>query len=109
MAAEVFQQVIQLAAARGIILFCDEVYRELEHDPASRLPAACELYDRAVSLGSMSKTYGLPGLRLGWLASKDADILERCLEFLAPCFPGSALAVTLLAGLRPAAGPTTRV
>ena len=80
MAAEVFQQVIQLAAARGIILFCDEVYRELEHDPASRLPAACELYDRAVSLGSMSKTYGLPGLRLGWLASKDADILERCLE-----------------------------
>jgi aspartate/methionine/tyrosine aminotransferase len=81
MAAEVFQRVIKLAAARGIIVFCDEVYRELEHDPASRLPAACELYDHAVSLGSMSKTYGLPGLRLGWLASKDADILERCLEF----------------------------
>src|SRR5437016_6987918 len=81
MPASVFQEVIKLAARRGIIVFCDEVFRELEHDPASRLPAACEIYDRAVSLGSMSKTYGLPGLRLGWLASKDAGILDRCLEF----------------------------
>ncbi len=81
MPAGIFQQVIALAASRGIIVFCDEVYRELEHDPASRLPAACEVYERAVSLGSMSKTYGLPGLRLGWLISRDANILQRCLEF----------------------------
>src|SRR2546429_9912822 len=78
--ASVFEQVRSLAASRGVIFFCDEVYRELEHDPADRLPAACEVYERAVSLGSMSKTYGLPGLRLGWLVSKDADILRRCLE-----------------------------
>ena len=81
MPASVFQQVTKLAARGGIILFCDEVYRELEHDPVSRLPAACEVYERAVSLGSMSKTYGLPGLRLGWLVSKDAEIVRRCLEF----------------------------
>lgn len=81
MPAEVFQQVMALAASRRIIVFCDEVYRELEHDPANRLPAACEIYERAVSLGSMSKTYGLPGLRLGWLVSKDEEILDRCLEF----------------------------
>ncbi|HKW65445.1 MAG TPA: aminotransferase class I/II-fold pyridoxal phosphate-dependent enzyme [Candidatus Acidoferrum sp.] len=81
MPAGVFQQVMRLAARRGIIVFCDEVYRELEHDPANRLPAACEIYERAVSLGSMSKSYGLPGLRLGWLVSKDAEILDRCLEF----------------------------
>jgi aspartate/methionine/tyrosine aminotransferase len=81
MPAAVFQQVIKLAASRGIIIFCDEVYRELEHDPASRLPAACEVYERAVSLGSMSKTYGLPGLRLGWLISRDTNILQRSLEF----------------------------
>lgn len=81
MPASVFQQVMKLAASSGIIVFCDEVYRELEHDPANRLPAACEIYERAVSLGSMSKTYGLPGLRLGWLVSKDARILDRCLEF----------------------------
>ena len=81
MPAGVFEQVMRLAANRGIIIFCDEVYRELEHDPVNRLPAACEGYERAVSLGSLSKTYGLPGLRLGWLASKDAEILRRCLEF----------------------------
>lgn len=81
MSPGVFQEVIALAARRGIIVFCDEVYRELEHDPAKRLPAACEVYERAVSLGSMSKSYGLPGLRLGWLACKDREILQRCLEF----------------------------
>jgi aspartate/methionine/tyrosine aminotransferase len=81
MPANVFRQVIALAATRGVIVFSDEVYRELEHDPNQRLPAACEAYERAVSLGSMSKTYGLPGLRLGWLATRDAGILSRCLEF----------------------------
>jgi aspartate/methionine/tyrosine aminotransferase len=81
MPVNVFQQILRLAAARGIIVFCDEVYRELEHDPGARLPAACEIYERGVSLGSMSKTYGLPGLRLGWLVTKDAKILQRCLEF----------------------------
>jgi len=81
MAADVFKQVIALAASRGIIVFSDEVYRELEHDPNQRLPAACDDYEHAVSLGSMSKTYGLPGLRLGWFASRDAKIIRRCLEF----------------------------
>jgi aspartate/methionine/tyrosine aminotransferase len=77
----VLQGVLQLAARAGVYVFSDEVYRELEHDPATRLPAACDLYERAVSLGSMSKTYGLPGLRLAWLASRDADLLQKCLEF----------------------------
>jgi aspartate/methionine/tyrosine aminotransferase len=81
MPAAIFQQVIALAASRNIIVFSDEVYREFEHDPATRLPAGCETYEHAVSLGSMSKTYGLPGLRLGWLASRDPEIIRRCLEF----------------------------
>ncbi len=81
MPASVFEHVIALAASRNIILFSDEVYRELEHDSATRLPAACEAYEHGVSLGSMSKTYGLPGLRLGWLASRDPEIIRRCLEF----------------------------
>jgi aspartate/methionine/tyrosine aminotransferase len=81
MPPKVLQQVVALAASRGIIVFSDEVYRELEHDPNQRLPAACDIYEHAVSLGSMSKTYGLPGLRLGWLASRDVEIIRRCLEF----------------------------
>jgi aspartate/methionine/tyrosine aminotransferase len=81
MPPSVFKQVLDLAASRNVIVFSDEVYREMEHDPATRLPAACEAYEHAVSLGSMSKTYGLPGLRLGWLASRDPEIIRRCLEF----------------------------
>ena len=81
MSRAVLDRVVELCAERGAWLFCDEVYRELEHDPGDRLPAACDLYEHAISLGSMSKTYGLPGLRLGWLASRDRRALERVLEF----------------------------
>jgi aspartate/methionine/tyrosine aminotransferase len=77
----ILQQIMQLASRTGIYVFCDEVYRELEHDPATRLPAGCDLYERAISLGSMSKTYGLPGLRLGWMACRDVALLKKCLEF----------------------------
>jgi aspartate/methionine/tyrosine aminotransferase len=56
------------------------VYRELEHDPADRLPAACDLLGNGVSLGSISKSYGLPGLRLGWLVTRDAGLRARLLE-----------------------------
>lgn len=77
MRPEIFRGVLDLARRRNIYVFCDEVYRELEHHPATRLPAGCERYDRAVSLSSVSKTYGLPGLRLGWLACRDAKFLEK--------------------------------
>jgi len=77
MPQEIFRRVLDLASSRGIYLFCDEVYRELEHHPGARLPAACDLYERALSLGSVSKTYGLPGLRLGWLACRDRAFLQK--------------------------------
>ncbi len=80
MAPEVYRAVLELARGANLVLFCDEVYRELEHDPSARLPAACDELATAVSLGSVSKTYGLPGLRLGWLASRDRELLRRVLE-----------------------------
>jgi len=80
MAPEIFRRVLELAAKHNIYVFSDEVYRELEHDPASRLPAACDLYDRAFSLASVSKSYGLPGLRLAWIASHDKEFLERIIS-----------------------------
>lgn len=73
----IFNRVLNLAARHGLYVLCDEVYRELEHDPATRLPAGCDLYERALSLGSVSKTYGLPGLRLGWFACRDRAFLQR--------------------------------
>jgi aspartate/methionine/tyrosine aminotransferase len=77
MQPEIFRSVLNLAARHNIYVFSDEVYRELEHDPSTRLPAACELYDQGLSLGSVSKTYGLPGLRLAWLACRDTAFLHK--------------------------------
>ncbi len=66
-----------LSDSHGFRLFCDEVYRGLEVDPNDRLPAAVDLNERAVSLGVMSKTYGLAGLRIGWVATRDRALLEK--------------------------------
>ncbi len=62
---------------RNILLFSDEVYRELEHDPKNRLPAACDLDPNFISLGVMSKTYGLAGLRIGWVATRNETIYQK--------------------------------
>jgi aspartate/methionine/tyrosine aminotransferase len=48
----------------------------LEYDENDRLPAACDLSERAVSLGVMSKSFGLPGLRIGWVATRNAVVFE---------------------------------
>jgi len=80
MTHEELARVVEIARGCGAVLFCDEVYRDLEHEPELRLPAACEAYERAVSLGSMSKSLGLPGLRLGWLASRDRELLASVLD-----------------------------
>jgi aspartate/methionine/tyrosine aminotransferase len=78
--AEVLRETARFAATRGITLFCDEVYRGLEYNEADRLPAACDLSETAISLGVMSKTYGLPGLRIGWVATRDEHLLSRMAE-----------------------------
>ncbi len=61
----------------NLLLFFDEVYRESEYDPATRLPAACDMGEHAVSLGVTSKTYGLAGLRIGWIATKNKKIYDE--------------------------------
>jgi aspartate/methionine/tyrosine aminotransferase len=53
------------------------MYRFLEVDQGLTLPSACELHNRAFSLFGLSKTFGLPGLRIGWIASHDHEVLER--------------------------------
>ncbi|MCX6555388.1 MAG: aminotransferase class I/II-fold pyridoxal phosphate-dependent enzyme [Candidatus Aminicenantes bacterium] len=76
-----FERCLQLAAARGWLVFSDEVYRFLEYQPENRLPAACELYENGVSLGVMSKSFGLAGLRLGWVACRNRAVLEKMATF----------------------------
>jgi aspartate/methionine/tyrosine aminotransferase len=73
-----FGEIVRAAEAAGATLLSDEVYRLLERDPADRLPAAAEVSERAVSVGVMSKAFGLAGLRIGWIATtRDRDLLAR--------------------------------
>jgi aspartate/methionine/tyrosine aminotransferase len=74
MSHETQQHIIEIARQHGIVIFSDEVYRYLEHDATDTLPAMCDLYENAVSLGVMSKTYGLAGLRIGWIATQNSAI-----------------------------------
>lgn len=73
--------VVEIARKHGVWLFSDEVYRGSERDPAARPAAVCDLYERGVSLGAMAKAYGLPGLRIGWIATSDPWLYERMAEF----------------------------
>jgi len=72
-----FEALNRFAQENNLLLFSDEVYRESEYDPSLRLPAACDLGPHAVSLGVTSKTYGLAGLRIGWIATQNQDVVQR--------------------------------
>lgn len=74
-------KVVDIAREHNIILFSDEVYRFLEYKDEYRLPAACDVYDNAVSLGVMSKSFSLPGLRIGWLVTKNRELFQRMAQF----------------------------
>ena len=68
---------LELCDGRGIRVVSDEVYRGVELDPSATLPAAAELSPTALSISVTSKAWGLPGLRVGWVASHDQDALGR--------------------------------
>ena len=72
-----FDALVALCRQHGLWLFSDEVYRLIERDPADRLPQLADIYERGLSLNVMSKAYGLPGLRIGWIACRDAAVLHR--------------------------------
>jgi aspartate/methionine/tyrosine aminotransferase len=77
MSREDYDAVHRFARENNLLVFSDEVYRESEYDSSTRLPASCDYGDHAVSLGVTSKTYGLAGLRIGWIATKNRKILEK--------------------------------
>jgi aspartate/methionine/tyrosine aminotransferase len=98
---ENFNELVALCREHGIHLFSDEVYRLLERDSVNRLPQAADVYEGGLSLGVMSKAYGLPGLRIGWIACKDAALLsrmERIKHYLSICnsAPSEVLAIIAL-------------
>jgi len=76
-----YDALVAIAAEAGAYLLIDEVYRGLEFDEADRLPTGADALPRGVSLGVMSKAFAMAGLRIGWLASHDRDLLTRVAAF----------------------------
>jgi aspartate/methionine/tyrosine aminotransferase len=70
-------ELIELARKHGTYIFCDEVYRYMEVDETERMPSIADVYEKGISLNVMTKSFGLAGLRIGWLASKDAHFLKE--------------------------------
>jgi aspartate/methionine/tyrosine aminotransferase len=76
-----FDAVVAVADAAGAHLLLDEVYRFLEFDEGDRLPTGADATERGISLGVMSKSFAMAGLRIGWLATRDRELLARCASF----------------------------
>lgn len=80
--------VIEKARESDTWLFSDEVYRGLEYDPKHRLTPVASLYENGISLGVVSKCFGLGGVRVGWIATQDQALIRRLTdikEFLSIC------------------------
>jgi aspartate/methionine/tyrosine aminotransferase len=69
-----------LAREHNIFVFCDQVYKDLEWDGREH-SWFCDLYENSLSLGVMSKAYGLPGLRIGWIATHNTEVYERMVQY----------------------------
>ena len=97
---------VDLATARGARVFSDEVYRLLAHGPDGPGPAAADLSERAISLDVRSKAFGLGGVRVGWIVTRDAEVRARALAVkthLSLCHraPDAALAELALGAADP--------
>ncbi len=77
---EQFSRLAAVAELHGAHLFSDEVYRLVEHS-APMLPTAAESSELGVSLGVMSKAFGLAGLRVGWIATRDRALYAKLAAF----------------------------
>ncbi len=72
------KEIIQLAKEHNIVVFCDEIFRPLYHTdekPCSMLEHSD--YDRVVTTGSLSKAWGFPGIRIGWIATRNAALRAK--------------------------------
>ena len=76
-----FGRLVDVAAESGARLVVDEVYRFLEFDPEDRLTAGVDTSPAGVSIGVMSKSFAMAGLRIGWVAARDRDLLRRLAAF----------------------------
>ncbi|HXL16626.1 MAG TPA: pyridoxal phosphate-dependent aminotransferase [Streptosporangiaceae bacterium] len=95
-----WRRLVQVCDDRGIRLISDEIYRGLELPSQAPLPQAADLSPAALSLNGMSKAYGLPGLRIGWIACRDHALLgrlERAKHYTSICCSVTSEVLALIA------------
>jgi len=86
-----YHALIELCRKHGIYILHDEIFNGLGRTGTEHLPFIADLYERGLSLGVMSKSYGLPGLRIGWIACQDTALvsqMERMKHYLSICNSG---------------------
>lgn len=100
MGQEELDALIALCREYDLYLFSDEVYRGVELEEKNQMPQIADIYEKGLSLNVLSKAYGLPGLRIGWLASQDTQILqemERYKHYLSICNSAPSERLALIA------------
>jgi aspartate/methionine/tyrosine aminotransferase len=70
--------ICEIAEDYGAYVLHDEIYRGTEWDKPFSSPQAVDYYEKAVATNSISKSIGWDGIRIGWLATKDKKLMERC-------------------------------
>lgn len=76
---EEMEKLAAIARKHNIFIFCDEVYKGLETDGVKR-PWFADTYENSISLGVMSKSYGMAGLRIGWIATRNVEVYEKMIK-----------------------------
>jgi len=71
------QKIVRIAEGPGAWILADEVYSGAEQFSDQQTPSFYGLYDRVLAIGSMSKAYGLPGLRTGWVVCQDREVISK--------------------------------
>lgn len=78
---EDLRMIVETAHRIEAFVFSDEQFRLLEMPSTPALPAACDVYEKAVSVAGVSKTHGLGGLRIGWLATRCREVIEAAQQY----------------------------
>ena len=95
-----YYALVELARKHGIYILHDEIFHGLGPTGTKHLPLIADIYERGLSLGVMSKSYGLPGLRVGWIACQDKSLLsqmERMKHYLSICNSGPSEKLAIIA------------
>jgi len=76
---QMLKEIVEIARSVGAYVLCDEVYRHLTQEDVW-CESIVDLYEKGISVSSMSKVFSLAGLRLGWIATHDQDLIRSCLS-----------------------------